>query len=188
MIITQTPVRISFFGGGTDYPAFFREHGGEVLSASIDHYTLITVHPLTRFSDHNLFLAKPHRNEYMDDGGKANIGISQGTCDNKIGVPVINFFLSLWKKHIDKLQKIDDNTRMLRIDRDAYRYVEYDRSLLVGIELQWGAATDVIFYKSAIKRWLPPHELELIDDAERERIAAKIEIYLRSQRITYKIE
>ena len=33
MIITQTPFRMSFFGGGTDFPGFYREHGGAVLSA-----------------------------------------------------------------------------------------------------------------------------------------------------------
>ncbi len=35
MIITRTPFRISFFGGGTDYPAWFQKHGGEVLSTSL---------------------------------------------------------------------------------------------------------------------------------------------------------
>ncbi len=54
MIITQTPIRISFLGGGTDYPAYFRQHSGAVLNATINHFTLITVHPLTRFSDHRI--------------------------------------------------------------------------------------------------------------------------------------
>ncbi|MHB9023855.1 MAG: GHMP family kinase ATP-binding protein [Armatimonadota bacterium] len=54
MIITQTPTRISFLGGGTDYPSFFTEHGGATLATSIDKFTLITVHPLTRFADHRL--------------------------------------------------------------------------------------------------------------------------------------
>ena len=38
MIITRTPFRISFFGGGTDYPGWYREHGGAVLATSIDKY------------------------------------------------------------------------------------------------------------------------------------------------------
>jgi D-glycero-alpha-D-manno-heptose-7-phosphate kinase len=54
MIITQTPVRISFLGGGTDYPDYFLRHGGATLVASINQYTVITVHPLTRFADHDL--------------------------------------------------------------------------------------------------------------------------------------
>lgn len=41
MIITRTPLRISFFGGGTDYPVWYREHGGAVLSTSIDKYLYI---------------------------------------------------------------------------------------------------------------------------------------------------
>lgn len=52
MIITQTPVRVSFFGGGTDYPEYFRKHGGETLVAAINKYTVITLHRLTRFVDH----------------------------------------------------------------------------------------------------------------------------------------
>jgi len=42
MIITKTPFRISFFGGGTDYPAWSRNHGGQVLSATIDKYCYIS--------------------------------------------------------------------------------------------------------------------------------------------------
>jgi D-glycero-alpha-D-manno-heptose-7-phosphate kinase len=46
MIICQTPFRISFFGGGTDWPEFYREHGGAVLGATIDQYFY---HCTTRF-------------------------------------------------------------------------------------------------------------------------------------------
>ncbi len=42
MIISRTPFRVSFFGGGTDYPAWYREHGGAVISASINKYCYIT--------------------------------------------------------------------------------------------------------------------------------------------------
>jgi D-glycero-alpha-D-manno-heptose-7-phosphate kinase len=54
MIITQTPVRISFFGGGTDYPEHFLRHGGATLVATIDQHTLVTVHRLTRFVEHEI--------------------------------------------------------------------------------------------------------------------------------------
>ncbi len=43
MIISKTPVRVSFFGGGTDYPDYFNVHGGAVLSTSIDKYIFVTV-------------------------------------------------------------------------------------------------------------------------------------------------
>lgn len=43
MIIVQTPLRISFFGGGTDFPSFFREEGGCVLSSAIDKYIFVSV-------------------------------------------------------------------------------------------------------------------------------------------------
>lgn len=43
MIIVQTPLRVSFFGGGTDFPSFFRSEGGCVLSAAIDKYIFVTI-------------------------------------------------------------------------------------------------------------------------------------------------
>lgn len=52
MIITRTPFRISFFGGGTDYPDWFREHGGAVLATSIDKYCYLTVRHLPPFFEH----------------------------------------------------------------------------------------------------------------------------------------
>lgn len=53
MIIAKAPFRISFFGGGTDYQPFFQEHGGSVLSTSIDKYTYVTTRHLPRFFDYS---------------------------------------------------------------------------------------------------------------------------------------
>lgn len=52
MIISRTPFRISFFGGGTDYPVWFREHGGAVLATTIDKYCYITCRHLPPFFEH----------------------------------------------------------------------------------------------------------------------------------------
>lgn len=54
MIISRTPYRISFFGGGTDYPDWYRVHGGQVLSSSIDKYCYITLRYLPPFFQHNI--------------------------------------------------------------------------------------------------------------------------------------
>lgn len=51
MIISKTPVRVSFFGGGTDYPDYFKSFGGCVLSTSIDKYIFVTVRKVNSFSD-----------------------------------------------------------------------------------------------------------------------------------------
>ena len=45
MIISRTPLRMSFVGGGSDLPAFYREHGGAVVSTAIDKYIYVTVNP-----------------------------------------------------------------------------------------------------------------------------------------------
>src|SRR6266566_2704961 len=52
MIISRTPFRVSFFGGGTDYPAWFKEHGGAVLATTIDKYCYISVRVLPPFFAH----------------------------------------------------------------------------------------------------------------------------------------
>jgi len=52
MIISRTPFRISFFGGGTDYPAWYREHGGAVLATTIDKYCYLTCRRLPPFFEH----------------------------------------------------------------------------------------------------------------------------------------
>ena len=53
MIITSTPLRISFFGGGTDYPVWYREHGGSVLSTTIDKSCFITCRWLPPFFEYH---------------------------------------------------------------------------------------------------------------------------------------
>lgn len=53
MIITKTPFRMSFFGGGTDMENFFRENGGAVLSTTFDKYCYVNVRHLPRFFDYS---------------------------------------------------------------------------------------------------------------------------------------
>jgi len=53
MIITQTPFRISFFGGGTDFKPFFEKHGGAVLSTSFNKYVYTHVRRLPKFFDYH---------------------------------------------------------------------------------------------------------------------------------------
>lgn len=57
MIITKTPFRMSFFGGGTDMPMFFREYGGAVLSTTFDKYCYVTVRHLPPFFDYHTELS-----------------------------------------------------------------------------------------------------------------------------------
>lgn len=52
MIISRTPFRISFFGGGTDYPVHYKKHGGAVLATSINKYCYITCRYLPPFFEH----------------------------------------------------------------------------------------------------------------------------------------
>lgn len=52
MIITRTPFRVSLFGGGTDYPAWYLEHGGATLGTTIDKYCYLSVRKLPPFFEH----------------------------------------------------------------------------------------------------------------------------------------
>jgi len=63
MIISRTPFRLSFFGGGTDYPGWYRKHGGAVLGATIDKYSYITCRYLPPFFEHR-FCVMYSKTEY----------------------------------------------------------------------------------------------------------------------------
>jgi D-glycero-alpha-D-manno-heptose-7-phosphate kinase len=56
MIITQAPMRISLFGGGTDVPEYFMHHGGQVLSFSIDKFSYVTLRFLPPYFNHTIRL------------------------------------------------------------------------------------------------------------------------------------
>ena len=64
MIITKTPFRISFAGGGSDMADFYREHGGGVLSTSINRYMYISLHP---YFDNRKTALKYSKTEIVDD-------------------------------------------------------------------------------------------------------------------------
>ena len=75
MIITRTPVRISLFGGGTDYPDYYNSKKGAVIGFTIDKYTYVSVNQLSdffeykirvgysKFSSNFLFLEKKQNNK-----------------------------------------------------------------------------------------------------------------------------
>lgn len=69
MIITKTPFRMSFFGGGTDIPDFFMKHGGSVISTTFDKYVYITIRHLPRFFTYSteLIYSKTERVTCIDD-------------------------------------------------------------------------------------------------------------------------
>jgi D-glycero-alpha-D-manno-heptose-7-phosphate kinase len=63
MIISRTPFRVSFFGGGTDYPAWYREHGGSVISTAINKFCYITCRHLPPFFDYKYRIRYYQREE-----------------------------------------------------------------------------------------------------------------------------
>ena len=66
MIITKTPFRISFFGGGTDVEDFFKLHGGAVISTTFDKYCYVTVRHLPKFFSYKTHLTYS-KVEYVND-------------------------------------------------------------------------------------------------------------------------
>jgi D-glycero-alpha-D-manno-heptose-7-phosphate kinase len=66
MIISRTPYRVSFFGGGTDYHSWYQEHGGAVLSTSIDHYAYLTCRFLPPFFEHKSRIVWTKTEEVQD--------------------------------------------------------------------------------------------------------------------------
>lgn len=64
MIITKTPFRVSFCGGGSDIADFYKEYGGCVLSTTINRYMYLTIHP---YFDERKTVLKYSQNEIVDD-------------------------------------------------------------------------------------------------------------------------
>ena len=69
MIISRTPFRISYVGGGSDLPAYYREHGGAVLSSTIDKYLYV--------SSHDFFESGQIRTKYSSTETVSSVGALQ---------------------------------------------------------------------------------------------------------------
>ncbi|WP_194608187.1 GHMP family kinase ATP-binding protein [Clostridium vitabionis] len=131
MIITRTPFRMSFFGGGTDIPDFFREHGGAVLSTTFDKYCYVTVRHLPRFFDYTteLSYAKIERVKSVDEiehpavrnamkmldmheirlTYEADLPARSGLgTSSSFAVGMLNAFYALKGKYADKKKLADD--------------------------------------------------------------------------------
>ena len=88
MIITQTPFRMSFFGGGTDMESFFRENGGAVLSTTFDKYCYVNDSGLiiaNKNGSVEKWLAKEdERPTYYKNRVNAGLHVSMGILTGKI--------------------------------------------------------------------------------------------------------
>lgn len=131
MIITKTPFRMSFFGGGTDMPEFFNEYGGSVLSTTFDKYCYVNVRHLPRFFDYTteLSYAKTERVSAIEDiqhpairnamkylkmheirlTYEADLPARSGLgTSSSFAVGMLNAFYALKGKYVDKRRLADD--------------------------------------------------------------------------------
>lgn len=131
MIITRTPFRMSFFGGGTDFPDFYKEHGGAVISTSFDKYCYVNVRHLPRFFDYSteLSYAKTERVTDVNDiqhpaireamkfldmheirlTYEADLPARSGLgTSSSFAVGMLNAFYALKGKYADKRKLADD--------------------------------------------------------------------------------
>ena len=138
MIITKTPFRMSFFGGGTDMESFFREHGGAVLSTTFDKYCYVTVRHLPRFFDYSteLSYSKIERVTNPDEiqhpairnaikmlnmheirlTYEADLPARSGLgTSSSFAVGMLNAFYALKGKYADKKQLADDAIYLERV-------------------------------------------------------------------------
>lgn len=131
MIITRTPFRMSFFGGGTDFPDFYKEHGGAVISTTFDKYCYVNVRHLPRFFDYSteLSYAKTERVNSVDEiqhpaireamkyldmheirlTYEADLPARSGLgTSSSFAVGMLNAFYALKGKYADKRKLADD--------------------------------------------------------------------------------
>ncbi|HEX2986191.1 MAG TPA: kinase [Caproiciproducens sp.] len=138
MIITATPFRMSFFGGGTDFPDFYNEHGGSVISTTFDKYCYVTVRHLPRFFNYSTELAysKMERVNYTDEiqhpaireamkyldmhelrlTYEADLPARSGLgTSSSFAVGMLNAFYALKGKYADKRKLADDAIYLERV-------------------------------------------------------------------------
>lgn len=138
MIITKTPFRMSFFGGGTDMEEFFREYGGAVLSTTFDKYCYVNVRHLPRFFDYSteLTYSKMERVSNVNDIQHPAIRNAMEMLDmheirltyeadlparsglgtsSSFAVGMLNAFYALKGKYADKKKLADDAIYLERI-------------------------------------------------------------------------
>ncbi|MCM1335887.1 MAG: kinase, partial [Eubacterium sp.] len=131
MIITKTPFRMSFFGGGTDMPDFFKENGGAVLSTTFDKYCYVNVRHLPRFFEYSseLSYSKTERITDIEDikhpairnamkyldmheirlTYEADLPARSGLgTSSSFAVGMLNAFYALKGKYADKKKLADD--------------------------------------------------------------------------------
>ena len=138
MIITQTPFRMSFFGGGTDIEEYFRENSGAVLSTTFDKYCYVNIRHLPRFFDYRteLVYSKIERvkdnkdishplirnaiqmldmreirlNYEADLPARSGLGTS-----SSFAVGMLNAFYALKGKYVDKKRLADEAIYLERV-------------------------------------------------------------------------
>ena len=138
MIITRTPFRMSFFGGGTDMKDFFTEHGGAVISTTFDKYCYVIVRHLPRFFDYSteLSYSKIERVTSIDDiehpavrnamkmldmheirlTYEADLPARSGLgTSSSFAVGMLNAFYALKGKYADKKKLADDAIYLERV-------------------------------------------------------------------------
>lgn len=131
MVITQTPFRMSFFGGGTDMESFFKESGGAVLSTSFDKYCYVNVRYLPPFFEYSteLSYSKTERVNSIDDiqhpairnamrmlnmheirlTYEADLPARSGLgTSSSFAVGMLNAFYTLKGKYVDKKKLADE--------------------------------------------------------------------------------
>lgn len=138
MIITKTPFRMSFFGGGTDMEEYFNEYGGAVLSTTFDKYCYVNVRHLPRFFDYKTELSYSNiervvsvdeikhpliRNsmKYLDMHEirltyEADLPARSGLgTSSSFAVGMLNAFYALKGKYVDKKRLADDAIYLERV-------------------------------------------------------------------------
>lgn len=138
MIITKTPFRMSFFGGGTDFPGYYKEHGGAVISTTFDKYCMVSVGHLPRFFEYTnqLTYSKIERTKTVEEiehpairnamkyldmhelrlDYEADLPARSGLgTSSSFAVGMLNAFYALKGKYVDKKKLAEDAIYLERV-------------------------------------------------------------------------
>ena len=118
MIITQVPFRMSFFGGGTDFPAFYEKYGGKVISTTIDKYCYVHVRHLPPFFDYNneITYSVQERVKSVDENKHPAVRARSGLgTSSSFAVAMLMSFYAMKGKYIDKKRLAEEAIYLERV-------------------------------------------------------------------------
>lgn len=198
MIISRTPYRVSFFGGGTDFPEWFDCNGGAVLSTSIDRYCYLTCRQLPRFFEHKhrIVYSKTETVSSVDEIEHPAVREALRDLDIDFGVEVhhhgdlpassgigsssafaVGLLNALHRLLGESVTQLDLAQAAVRLERDLLQET-------VGLQDQFACAVGGVNFIEFHRGAVDVHPVDLTDEAQDEIADRMVLVYSGQRRLS----